>query len=35
MPRSLAHIGMIVRAYDETVAWFTTVLGLTLVVQLA
>lgn len=31
MPRSLAHIALIVRDYDEAIAWFTGVLGFTLV----
>jgi len=31
MPRSLAHIALIVREYDEAIAWFTTRLGFTLV----
>jgi catechol 2,3-dioxygenase-like lactoylglutathione lyase family enzyme len=33
MPQSLAHLAMIVRAYDEAMACFTAVLGFTLVVQ--
>jgi catechol 2,3-dioxygenase-like lactoylglutathione lyase family enzyme len=31
MPQSLAHIAVIVRDYDEAIAWFTGVLGFTLV----
>jgi catechol 2,3-dioxygenase-like lactoylglutathione lyase family enzyme len=31
MPQSLAHIALIVRDYDEAVAWYTSVLGFTLV----
>jgi catechol 2,3-dioxygenase-like lactoylglutathione lyase family enzyme len=31
MTQSLAHIALIVRDYDEAIAWFTTVLGFTLV----
>ena len=31
MPRSLAHVALIVRDYDEAIAWFTGVLGFTLV----
>ena len=31
MPRSLAHIALIVRDYDEAIAWFTEKLGFTLV----
>ena len=31
MPQSLAHIALIVRDYDEAIAWFTQVLGFTLV----
>jgi catechol 2,3-dioxygenase-like lactoylglutathione lyase family enzyme len=31
MPRSLAHIALVVRDYDEAIAWFTGVLGFTLV----
>jgi catechol 2,3-dioxygenase-like lactoylglutathione lyase family enzyme len=31
MPQSLAHIAFIVRDYDEAVAWFTGMLGFTLV----
>jgi catechol 2,3-dioxygenase-like lactoylglutathione lyase family enzyme len=31
MPQSLAHIAFIVRDYDEAIAWFTGVLGFTLV----
>jgi catechol 2,3-dioxygenase-like lactoylglutathione lyase family enzyme len=31
MPQSLSHIGLIVRDYDEAIAWFTGVLGFTLV----
>jgi catechol 2,3-dioxygenase-like lactoylglutathione lyase family enzyme len=31
MPQSLAHIALIVRDYDEAIAWFTSVLGFTLV----
>jgi catechol 2,3-dioxygenase-like lactoylglutathione lyase family enzyme len=31
MPQSLAHIALIVRDYDEAIAWFTGVLGFTLV----
>ncbi len=30
MPRSLAHIALIVREYDEAIAWFTEKLGFTL-----
>ena len=30
MPQSLAHIALIVRDYDEAIAWFTGVLGFTL-----
>jgi catechol 2,3-dioxygenase-like lactoylglutathione lyase family enzyme len=29
--QSLAHIALIVRDYDEAIAWFTGVLGFTLV----
>lgn len=29
MPQSLAHIALIVRDYEEAVAWFTQVLGFT------
>ena len=31
MPQSLAHIALVVRDYDEAIAWFTQVLGFTLV----
>jgi catechol 2,3-dioxygenase-like lactoylglutathione lyase family enzyme len=31
MPQYLAHIALIVRDYDEAIAWFTGVLGFTLV----
>ena len=31
MPQSLAHTALIVRDYDEAIAWFTCVLGFTLV----
>ena len=31
MPQSLAHIALMVRDYDEAIAWFTGVLGFTLV----
>ena len=31
MPQSLAHIALIIRDYDEAIAWFTGVLGFTLV----
>jgi len=31
MPQSLAHIALIVRDYDGAIAWFTGVLGFTLV----
>ena len=31
MPQSLAHIALVVRDYDEAIAWFTGVLGFTLV----
>jgi len=31
MPQSLAHISLIVRDYDEAIAWFTDRLGFTLV----
>ncbi|HZF44072.1 MAG TPA: VOC family protein [Sphingomonadaceae bacterium] len=31
MPQSLAHTALIVRDYDEAIAWFTGVLGFTLV----
>jgi catechol 2,3-dioxygenase-like lactoylglutathione lyase family enzyme len=31
MPQSFAHIALIVRDYDEAIAWFTGVLGFTLV----
>lgn len=33
MPQSLAHIALIVRDYDEAIAWFTEKLGFTLVVD--
>jgi len=33
MPQSLAHIALVVRDYDEAIAWFTGVLGFTLVVD--
>jgi len=31
MPQSLAHIALVVRDYDEAIAWFTDKLGFTLV----
>jgi catechol 2,3-dioxygenase-like lactoylglutathione lyase family enzyme len=31
MPQSLAHIAIVVRDYDEAIAWFTGTLGFTLV----
>jgi catechol 2,3-dioxygenase-like lactoylglutathione lyase family enzyme len=31
MPQSLAHIALVVRDYDEAIAWFTGVLGFALV----
>jgi catechol 2,3-dioxygenase-like lactoylglutathione lyase family enzyme len=31
VPQSLAHIALNVRDYDEAIAWFTGVLGFTLV----
>lgn len=31
MPQSLAHIALVVRDYDEAIAWFTDMLGFTLV----
>lgn len=31
MPQSLAHIALVVRDYDEAIAWFTEKLGFTLV----
>ena len=31
MPQSLAHIAVVVRDYDEAIAWFTGKLGFTLV----
>ena len=31
MTQSLTHIALIVRDYDEAIAWFTGVLGFTLV----
>ena len=31
MPQSLAHVALIVRDYDEAIAWFTGKLGFTLV----
>jgi catechol 2,3-dioxygenase-like lactoylglutathione lyase family enzyme len=31
MPQSLVHIALVVRDYDEAIAWFTGVLGFTLV----
>jgi catechol 2,3-dioxygenase-like lactoylglutathione lyase family enzyme len=31
MPHSLAHIALLVRDYEEAIAWFTGVLGFTLV----
>ncbi len=31
MPHSLAHIALIVRDYDEAIAWFTEKLGFTLI----
>lgn len=30
MPQSLAHIALVVRDYDEAIAWFTSKLGFTL-----
>lgn len=30
MPRSLAHVALVVRDYDEAIAWFTDKLGFTL-----
>jgi catechol 2,3-dioxygenase-like lactoylglutathione lyase family enzyme len=30
MPQSLAHIALVVRDYDEAIAWFTGTLGFTL-----
>jgi catechol 2,3-dioxygenase-like lactoylglutathione lyase family enzyme len=35
MPQSLAHIALIVRDYDEAIAWYTGVLGFTLVADTA
>jgi catechol 2,3-dioxygenase-like lactoylglutathione lyase family enzyme len=31
MPQSLAHIALVVRDYDEAIAWFTEKIGFTLV----
>ena len=31
MPQSLAHLALLVRDYDEAIAWFTGTLGFTLV----
>ena len=31
MPQSLAHVALVVRDYDEAIAWFTGKLGFTLV----
>jgi catechol 2,3-dioxygenase-like lactoylglutathione lyase family enzyme len=31
MPQSLAHIALIIRDYDEAIAWFTGKLGFTLI----
>jgi catechol 2,3-dioxygenase-like lactoylglutathione lyase family enzyme len=31
MPQTIAHIAVIVRNYDEAIAWFMGVLGFTLV----
>jgi len=31
MPQSLAHIALVVRDYDEAIAWFTQKLGFTLI----
>ena len=31
MPQSLAHVALLVRDYDEAIAWFTDKLGFTLV----
>ena len=31
MPQSLAHVALVVRDYDEAIAWFTGMLGFTLV----
>ncbi|HEX8526340.1 VOC family protein, partial [Allosphingosinicella sp.] len=31
MTRSLAHVALLVRDYDEAIAWFTRMLGFTLV----
>lgn len=31
MPQSLAHVALVVRDYDEAIAWFTETLGFTLV----
>jgi catechol 2,3-dioxygenase-like lactoylglutathione lyase family enzyme len=31
MPQSLAHVALVVRDYDEAIAWFTQKLGFTLV----
>jgi len=31
MPQSLAHVALIVRDYDEAIAWFTGTLGFTLI----
>ena len=33
MPQSLAHVALVVRDYDEAIAWFTAKLGFTLVVD--
>jgi catechol 2,3-dioxygenase-like lactoylglutathione lyase family enzyme len=35
MPQSLAHIALVVRNYDEAIAWYTGVLGFTLVADYA
>jgi catechol 2,3-dioxygenase-like lactoylglutathione lyase family enzyme len=31
MPQSLAHIALVVRDYDEAIAWYTDKLGFTVV----
>ena len=31
MPQSLAHVALVVRDYDEAIAWFTDMLGFTFV----
>lgn len=31
MPQSLAHLALLVRDYDEAIAWYTGVLGFTLI----